>query len=163
MFLDSFKKNIINQLVAADDGRVLHTPMEPYFLAFTGQFSPGMPFTFYFEDRNKPVLFVYDPTPIDRRSSHASFLEHCEGIKANILPITSFMQKLADEGYVTVRPLDYNERPELPPDYANLWRKYKQFYSDVMNGLSFVCFSRFVPEQKLYDVWVKFNPKVLAG
>ncbi|AEF85111.1 hypothetical protein TREPR_0031 [Treponema primitia ZAS-2] len=163
MFLDLFKKNIINQIVAADDGRVLHSPVEPYFHAFTGEFSQGMPFTFYFEEKNKPIMFVYDSTPIDRRSSHALFLERCEEIKVNILPITNFIQKLTDDGYVTVRPLDFTDRPELPPDYANLWRKYKQFYSDVMNGLSFACFSRFVPEQKLYDVWIKFNPKVLAG
>ncbi|AEF86085.1 hypothetical protein TREPR_0025 [Treponema primitia ZAS-2] len=51
----------------------------------------------------------------------------------------------------------------MPSDYANLWRKYKQFYNDVMNGLSFACFWRFVPEQKLYDIWIKFNPKVQAG
>ncbi|WP_041610963.1 hypothetical protein [Treponema primitia] len=77
--------------------------------------------------------------------------------------ITNFIQKLTDDGYVTARPLDFNNRPELPSDYANLWRKYKQFYNDVMNGLSFACFWRFVPEQKLYDIWIKFNPKVQAG
>jgi hypothetical protein len=163
MVLDSFKRNIINQLVAADDGRVLHSPMEPYFRAFTGAFSADIPFTFYFEAKNRPVMFVYDPTPIAARSSHALFTGRCERIKANILPITGFIEELADDGYVTVRSLDFKDRPSLPPDYANHWRKYKHFYTDVMDGLAFVCFSEFVPTQKLYDVWVKFNPRVLVS
>jgi hypothetical protein len=32
-----------------------------------------------------------------------------------------------------------------------------------MNGLSFVCFTKLVPTQKLCDLWVKFNQKALAG
>jgi hypothetical protein len=163
MYLDTFKKNIINHLVAADDGGELHTPLEPYFRAFTGAFSPDMPFTFYFEARNKPLLFVYDATPIDARSSHALFVEHCEKIKAKILPITGFVQELANSGYLTETPLDFKDRPPLPPDYANYWRKYRHFYMDVINGLGYACFTRLVPTQKLYDVWVKINPGVLAG
>jgi hypothetical protein len=34
---------------------------------------------------------------------------------------------------------------------------------DVTNALSYVCFTKLAPTQKLYDLWVKFNPKVLAG
>lgn len=163
MYLDSFKRDIINHLVAADDGRELHTPLEPYFRAFTGVFSSGMPFTFYFEAKNKPLMFVYDPTPIDRRSSHALFLAQCDRIKANILPITNFIQELAGAGYLKVTPLDSRDRPPLPPDYANYWRKYKQFYNDIMSGLSFVCCSRLEPKQKLYDIWIKFNAGALVG
>jgi hypothetical protein len=163
MFLDSFKKSVINQLIAADDGRRLREPLEPYFRAFTGAFEPDMPFTFYFEAKNKPLMLVYDATPIPARSSHAAFIERCDKIKEKILPITDFVQELADAGYVKEIPLDFKDRPPLPPGYENYWRKYRHFYSDVMNGLSFVCFARLVPTQKLYDVWVKFNPKALAG
>ncbi|GHV80077.1 hypothetical protein AGMMS49944_18680 [Spirochaetia bacterium] len=73
MLLDSFKRDIINQLVVADDGRVLRNPLSPYFRAFTGAFSADTPFTFYFEVKNKPVMFVYDSTPITARSSRAVF------------------------------------------------------------------------------------------
>jgi hypothetical protein len=163
MLLDAFKRNIINQIVAADDGRELHDPVEPYFRAFTGAFSPDMPFTFYFEAKNRPLMFVYDATPIAARSSHALFIERCERIKANILPITTFIQELTDDGYIRARPLEFKDRPALPPDYANQWRTYRHFYTDVMDGLSFVCFSQLVPVQKLYDVWLKFNADVLAG
>jgi hypothetical protein len=163
VFLDSFKRSVINQLIAADDGRVLHDPLAPYFRAFTGAFEPDMPFTFYFEAKNKPLMLVYDATPIPARSSHAAFIERCDKIKKHILPITDFVQELANTGYLKEIPLDFKDRPPLPPDYENYWRKYRHFYSDVMNGLGFVCFARLVPTQKLYDVWVKFNPKALAG
>jgi hypothetical protein len=163
MFLDSFKKNIINQLIAAEDGREGHTALEPYFRAFSGAFSPDMPFTFYFEERNKPVMFVYDATPIDRRSSHASFIARCDRIKTGILPITDFVQELAGSGYIDVSPAELRDRPALPPNYATYWRKYRQFYNDVMTGLSFVCCSRIEPAQKLYDVWVRFNADRLVG
>jgi hypothetical protein len=161
--MDSLQKHVINQLVAMDDRRVLHNPVEPYFRAFTGEFSANMPFTFYFEATGRPVMFVYDATPVAARSSHYLFMERCEQIKANILPITTFVQELADTGYVTVRPLGIRDRPALPPDYANYWRKYKHFYADVIEGLSFVCFSQLKPAQKLYDVWVTFHAEVLVS
>jgi hypothetical protein len=163
MLLNGFKKNVINQLVAIEEGRALHNAVEPYFRAFTGDFSPNMPFTFYFEATGRPVMFVYDATPVAARSSHYLFMERCEQIKSLILPITTFIQELADTGYVTVQPSGIRDRPPLPPDYANQWRKYKHFYTDVMSGLSFVCCSHLEPTQKLYDLWVKFNAEVLAG
>jgi hypothetical protein len=163
MLLDTFKRTVINQLVAADDGRVLQDPLEPYFRAFTGAFDSNMPFTFYFEAKNKPLLFVYDATPIDARSSHTLFIERCEKIKAQILPVTDFAQELANSGYVTETPLDFRDRPPLPPNYENYWRKYRHFYMDTTNGLSYICFTKLAPTQKLYDMWIKFNPKALAG
>jgi hypothetical protein len=163
MLLDFFRKNIISHLVAADDNREIHDGLEHYFRAFTGAFGPDMPFTFYFEARNRPLMFVHDETPIPARSSHAAFIERCDKIKGRILPITGFLQELANRDYVQEIPLEFKNRPLLPPDYENYWRKYRHFYSDVMNGLSFVCFTRLVPTRKLYDLWAKFNPKALAG
>jgi hypothetical protein len=163
MFLDPFRKNIINNLIAAEEGRTLEGPMGAYFRAFTGAFEPDMPFTFYFEARDKPVLFVYDATPIDRRSSHAEFIARCDAIKSRILPITRHIQELAEAGYLSVLPQDYRDRPALPADYANHWRKYKQFYNDVMTGLSFVCCSRLKPARKLCELQSRFNPDILAG
>jgi hypothetical protein len=163
MFLDPFKKNVINHLAATGAGRPFADPMGTYFRAFTGAFEPDMPFTFYFEERDKPILFVYDATPIDRRSSHAAFIARCDDIKSRILPIVKCVQELVGAGCLETSPLDYRDRPALPLDYANHWRKYKQFYNDVMTGLSFVCCSRLEPTRKLYDLWAKFNPKALAG
>jgi hypothetical protein len=163
MFLDPFKKNVINHLIAAEEGRAFAGPMEAYFRAFTGAFEPDMPFTFYFEERDKPILFVYDATPIDRRSSHAAFIARCDDIKSRILSIVQCVRELAGSGCLDASPLDYRDRPALPLDYANHWRKYKQFYNDVMTGLSFVCCSRLEPTRKLYDLWGKFNAKTLAG
>ncbi|GHT95467.1 hypothetical protein FACS1894141_4120 [Spirochaetia bacterium] len=162
MPMDSLQKQVIDQLVAAEEGRALHNAVEPYFRAFTGAFSADMPFTVYFEAANRPVMFVYDPTPVAARSSHYLFMERCEQIKAHILPITAFVQELADTGYVTVRPLGIRDRPPLPPDCVNYWRKYKHFYTDVIEGLSFMCCSQLRPAQKLYDEWLRFNPRVFA-
>jgi hypothetical protein len=64
MFLNSFKKSIINQLIAIDERREVCDALTPYFRAFTGAFDPGMAFTFYFEAKNRPLLLVYDPTPV---------------------------------------------------------------------------------------------------
>jgi hypothetical protein len=161
--MDSLQKQVINQLAARDGISVGRNPVAPYFRAFSGAFLADMPFTFYFEAVHKPVMFVYDPTPVAARSSHYLFMEHSEQIKANILPITSFVQELADTGYVTVRPLGIKDRPPLPPDYANYWRKYKHFYSDIIEGLSFVCLAQLKPTQKLYDEWLRFNPRVLVS
>jgi hypothetical protein len=133
MYVDRLQKNIINQLVAVDDGRVMHNPLEPYFRAFTGAFCTDMPFTFYFEARNQPLLFVYDPTPIAARTGRAVFAEHCEKIKAQTLLITDYVQELADSGYLTVdAPWG---RPPLPPDYGNYWRKHKQFFPNLIGVL----------------------------
>jgi hypothetical protein len=163
MFLDAFKKNVINQIVAIDDGRALHSPLEPYFRAFTGGFSADMPFTFYFEATNSPVLLVRDPTPIAARSSHAVFVDRCEKIKADVMAIADFVQELVDGGYLAAQPLDFGDRPRLPPDYENTYRRYKHFYTDIMDSLFLVCFYRLKPQQKLYDVWLKFNPNALAS
>jgi hypothetical protein len=163
MLLDTFKRTVINQLIAADDGRVVQDPLEPYFRAFTGAFKPDMPFTFYFEAKNKPLMFVYDATPVAARSSHAAFVERCEKIKEKLLPISDFVQELANSGYAKEISLDFKDRPALPPDYENYWRKYRHFYMDIINGLSYLCFTKLVPTQKLYDVWIKLNPKALAG
>jgi hypothetical protein len=42
-------------------------------------------------------------------------------------------------------------------------RHYRHFNTDVMNGLDFVCFTKLIPERKLYDLWAMFSAKALAG
>jgi hypothetical protein len=163
MSIDSFKRNIINHLIAGAEGRTLQDTLTPYFRAFTGAFDPGMAFTFYFEAKNRPLLLVYDPTPVPVRSSRAAFIERCERIKERTLPIADCIRELADSGYVTEMPLSFKDRPPLPPDYENRWRKYHQFYNNEMDALDFVCFSRAVPERKLYDLYGTFSAKALAG
>jgi hypothetical protein len=48
-------------------------------------------------------------------------------------------------------------------NYKNRWRKYRYFYSDVMNGLDFVCFTKLALGQKLYDLLGAAGPRALAG
>ncbi|GHV07526.1 hypothetical protein FACS189485_17990 [Spirochaetia bacterium] len=163
MSTDSFKADIINQLMAMEDGRAAHNSLEHYFRAFTGAFRADMPFTFYFEAINRPVMFVYEPSSIAARSSRYLFMERCEQIKAKVLSISGVIRELADEGYISVQPLKYGDRPALPPDYISYWRKYQHFYHSEAEGLSFVCLSRFVVEQELYDVWAKLNPRVMVS
>jgi hypothetical protein len=163
MLLNSFKKDIINQLVAADEGRILNNPLESYFRAFTGAFDPRMPFTFYFEVKNKPALFVFDAKPNEDRSSRALFVEYCERISENTLRITNAIQELTDGGYLTVNPPDSKNRSPLPLNWDSCWRRFAHFTPCLIDGLSLVCFSRLTPQQKLYDVWGKFNSHVLAS
>jgi hypothetical protein len=163
MLLNAFKKDIINQLVAAEEGQVLNNPLGPYFRAFTGAFDPGMPFTFYFEVKNKPALLVFDAKPNEDRSSRAVFVEYCERICENTLRITNAVQELTDGGYLTVNPPDSNKRSPLPLNWDSCWRRYTHFAPYLIEGLSLVCFSRLTLQQKLYDVWGKFNPHVLAS
>jgi hypothetical protein len=163
MFLNSFKKSIINQLIAIDERREVHDALTPYFRAFTGAFDPGMAFTFYFEAKNRPLLLVYDPTPVSVRSSRAAFIKRYERIKEHVLPIAGFIRELADSGYVTEIPLSFKDRPLLPPDYENRWRKYHQFYNNEMDALDFACFTKAVPERKLYELLAASGPRALAG
>ncbi|GHV66172.1 hypothetical protein AGMMS49928_00210 [Spirochaetia bacterium] len=142
MLPNIFKKDIINQLAAAAEGRILNNPLAPYFRAFTGAFDPRMPFTVYFEVKNKPVLFVFDAKPNEERSRRAIFVEHCERICENMLRITNVIQELTDSGYLRVDSRDSAGRPSLPPNCENYWRKYKQLYPSLIEGLAFVCFSR---------------------
>jgi hypothetical protein len=163
MLLTAFKKDIINQLVAADEGRVLNNPLAPYFRAFTGVFDPRMPFTFYFEAKYKPVLFVFDAKPNEDRSSRAVFVEYCERISKNTLRITNVIQELTDGAYLTVNPPESNTRPPLPQNWDKCWRKYTHFSPMLIDGVAFVCFSRLTPTEKLNDVWQKFNVHILAS
>ncbi|GHU72153.1 hypothetical protein FACS189450_09430 [Spirochaetia bacterium] len=163
MSTDSFKADIINQLMAMEEGGAVHNPLEPYFCAFTGAFRSDMPFTFYFEAINRPVMFVYEPASIAARSSRYLFMERCEQIKAKVLSISGVIRELADEGYISVQPLKYEARPALPGDYIRYWRKYQHFYQSEAEGLSFVCLSRFGAEQKLYNVRGKFHADRLVG
>jgi hypothetical protein len=44
-------------------------------------------------------------------------------------------------------------RPLRPVGYDGVWRKYGDFYNDIMTSLSFVCLSEFTPREKLYELW----------
>jgi hypothetical protein len=92
------------------------------------------------------------------RSSRAAFIERCERIKKRTLSIADFIRKLTDSGYVTEIPLNFKDRPPLPPDYENHWRRYHQFYSNEMDGLDFVCFTKLIPARKLYDLLAAPGP-----
>jgi hypothetical protein len=163
MFIDSFKRSIINHLIAGAEGRTVQDTLTPYFRAFTGAFDHGMVFTFYFEAKNRPLLLVYDPTPVPVRSSRAAFIGHCERIKERTLLIADFIRELADSGYVTEIPLNFRDRPPLPPGYENRWRKYRQFYNNEMDALDFVCFTKVVPKRKLCELLAASGPRALAG
>ncbi|GHU02694.1 hypothetical protein FACS1894147_05140 [Spirochaetia bacterium] len=157
MLLNAFKRDIINQLAAIDEGRILNNPLAPYFRAFSGAFDPRMPFTVYFEVKNKPVLFVFDAKPNEARSSRAAFVEHGEQICENMLRITNSIQELTDGAYLSVDFPESNTRPPLPQNWDCCWRKYTHLSPYLIEGLAFVCFSRLTPAQKLNDAHRKIN------
>jgi hypothetical protein len=149
----STQKEIIHHLIAAHEKRPWGGKIARYFRAFTGAFHTDMPFTFYFLSANHPIMYVYDPRPAEQRSSRAVFREECERKKPMILEITRFFEYLAEHEYVSMEYRDIQGRPERPLGYDAVWRKYSDFYNDIMTGLSFVCLSDFTPTEKLYALW----------
>jgi hypothetical protein len=81
------------------------------------------------------------------------FREACERKKPRILEITRFFEYLADNGYVQMEYRGIQGRPARPLGYDAVWRKYSDFYNDIMTGLSLVCLSDFTPTEKLYALW----------
>jgi hypothetical protein len=153
MELNAAKKEIVNHLIAAHEGKPWGSGLSKYFRAFSGAFSPDMAFTFYFITETRPVMYVYDPRPADKRSSRPAFHEECARKKPKILEISGFFEELADNGYLHIEYKGLRGRPPLPDRYDRVWRKYGDFYNDLMLGLSYVCLSDFTPAQKLYDLW----------
>jgi hypothetical protein len=81
------------------------------------------------------------------------FHGECNQKKSKILEITGFFEYLTEHNYIRRIYRGLRGRPELPEGYANVWRKYSDFYNDVMSGLSFVCLADFTPKLKLYKLW----------
>jgi hypothetical protein len=152
MELSPTHKEIINHLIAAHEKRLWGSTIAPYFQAFTGAFSPTMPFTFYFLSVTHPILYVYDPRPAEQRSSRKVFREECERKKPKILEITGFFEYLVEHAYIQMEYRGIQRRPPRPVGYDAVWRKYSDFYNDIMTGLSFVCLSDFKPNPKLYEL-----------
>ncbi|MDR2798862.1 MAG: hypothetical protein LBB80_11020, partial [Treponema sp.] len=94
----------------------------------------------------------YDPRPAEQRSSREIFRGECERKKLKILEITRFFEYLADNEYVQMEYRGIQGRPLRPLGYDGVWRKYSDFYNDIMTGLSFVCLSDFTPTEKLYEL-----------
>ena len=153
MELNNTKKEIINHLIAARERRPWGSKLYKYFRAFTGTFSPDMPFTFYFVTETRPVIYVYDPRPADKRSSRAVFHAECDQKKPKLLEITAFFEYLVNNDYLYMEYKGLKGRPPLPDHYDQVWRKHSDFYNDIMLGLSYICLSDFNPTQKLYDIW----------
>ncbi|MHB9291169.1 hypothetical protein Holit_00241 [Hollandina sp. SP2] len=149
--LTATQKEIIHHLIAAHERRPWGSKIAKYFRAFTGAFSPDRPFTFYFLSANHPIMYVYDPRPAEQRSSREVFRTECERKKPKILEITRFFEYLVDNEYVQMEYRGIEGRPQRPVGYDAVWRKYSDFYNDIMTGLSFVCLSNFTPTEKLLN------------
>jgi hypothetical protein len=152
--LTKTEKEVVNYLIAKNEG--IQPPLlriYKYLQAFTGSFSPDMPFTFYFFDERKPIMYVRDMTKPHERSSHTAFFNECAKRKPKIEEITGFYEYLVDNGYVKRFYKGLAGRPELPKQYHLMWRRYNDFYSGIMIGLTSVCLSEFVPKLKLYELW----------
>ena len=152
MNLTNTQKEIINHLTTLHEGSAYTNKLSPYFRAFSGNFSPDMPFTIYFTSETRPVMYVYDPLPGNLRSSRAVFHAQCEQKKAEILGISNFVEYLVNNNYLEMKYKGLQGRAALPENYDRVWRKYSDFYNDIMLGLSYICLSDFIPTQKLYDL-----------
>ena len=157
------QKEIINHLVALHEGKIVESKLSKYFRAFTGEFSPDMPFTFYFVSETRPIMYVYEPLPGNKRSSRDVFHAECNSKKSKLLEISGFVEYLVNNDYFEMQYKGLQGRPPLPDNYDKEWRKYSDFYNDVMLGLSYICLSNFIHTQKLFNIHqdVLKNNKVL--
>ena len=153
MEFTGIKKEIINYIIAENEGRRFTPKIADYLQSFSGDFSHSMPFTFYFLSSTRPVMYVYDPDRAENRSRRSVFHAECHKKKEKILEITSFYEYLTEDNYVHRWYKGLQGRSSLPPDYDLVWRKYSDFYSDHISGLSFVCLADFTPKMKLYKLW----------
>lgn len=81
------------------------------------------------------------------------FHAECDQKKTKILEITGFFKELTEAGYVRRYYRGLRGRQELPDRYDMVWRKYSDFYSNMMADLAFVCLADFTPKLKLYKLW----------
>ncbi|MDR2633756.1 MAG: hypothetical protein LBC51_09085 [Treponema sp.] len=156
--LSRTQKEVINYLIAENEGTHSFGKVGIYMRAFSGTFCAEMPFTFYFLSETRPIMYVYDPMPSDKRSSREVFQHACNQKKRKILEITDFFEALSENGYVRRIYRGLRGRSELPEHYDRVWRKYSDFYSNIMAGLAFVCLADFTPKRKLYTLWKTLKP-----
>ena len=166
MTLTKTQKEIINHLIAKNQGKVWRSKLTKYFKAFTGEFYTDMSFTFYFISETRPVMYVYDPLPVEKWSPRTEFNKECEQKKSKILEIAGFFEYLSSNNYLDMNYKGLQGRPQLPPGYDQTWRKYSDFYNDIMLGLSFICLTDFTPTEKLYDFWeehIAYRPQNISS
>lgn len=158
------QQEIITAIIAENEGLRSFGNITAYLQAFHGDFSPALPFTFYFLSEIRPIMYVYDPRSSEDRSTREVFHRECRQKKSKILEITGFFEYLTEHNYIRRIYRGLRGRPELPEGYAQVWRKYSDFYNDVMSGLSFVCLADFTPKLNLYKRWktITQTPPILA-
>ncbi|MDR2393504.1 MAG: hypothetical protein LBD93_05050 [Treponema sp.] len=101
------------------------------------------------------------PLPSEKRSTRKMFHEQCRLKKPKILEITVFLSILRNINISAIyRGL--RGRLEMPEGYVKVWRKYSDFYNDLMSGLSLVCLAEFTPKLKLYKPWEHINKPAAA-
>ncbi|MDR3115806.1 MAG: hypothetical protein LBU25_09840 [Treponema sp.] len=161
--LSRTQKEIINYLIAENEGTHSFGKAGIYMRAFRGIFRAEMPFTFYFLSETRPIMYVYDPRPADKRSSREVFHHECNHKKQKILEITGFFEDLTEAGYVRRIYRGLQGRMELPEHYDRVWRKYSDFYSNIMAGLAFVGLADFTPKLKLYKLWRTLKPALVQA
>jgi hypothetical protein len=153
MELTSMKKDIINHIIAEHEGRRWGSKTAKYLRALSGEFSQDMSFTIYFVNEVRPIMYVNDARGGKDRSSREVFQRECEVRKEKLRRIIACYEELERGGYVEMEYRGLVGRPRLPEQYYEGWRKYSNFYQDMMEGLRYVCLSKFEPSNKLYEVW----------
>jgi hypothetical protein len=87
------------------------------------------------------------------RSAHGVFFNECAKRRPKIEEITGFYEYLVDNGYVRRCYKGLAGRQKLLERYHVMWRRYHDFYSTIMTGLTLVCLSDFMPKMKRYELW----------
>jgi hypothetical protein len=137
MTLNRTQKEIINYLIAENEETHSFGKIGNYMQAFSGNFLPAMPFTFYFLSETRPIMYVYDPNPSDKRSSRSVFHAACAQKKPKLLEITRFFEYLTENGYTRRIYHDLKGRQAVPDQYDRVWCKYSDFYNRVVRKLRF--------------------------
>jgi hypothetical protein len=147
-------KEIIAYIIAKNENeRLPFLRIYPYLRAFSGDFVPDMPFTFYFAAEERPMLFNRETKRPAEQSNRAVFALDMAKRKPELLEITQFYGYLSGNGYVRRVYKGIENRQALPKGYERYWRRYQDFDKELAQGLAFVCLADFFPKIKLYDLW----------
>jgi hypothetical protein len=147
------KKHVIDYIIAENEG--LNPPdnsVTNYMRAFEGGFFPDKPFTCYMPTMNKVLLYVAEEQAGFGTGKRSDFTKQCDALKPVLIGTARCIEELERKGYIRVliRP---RETEPLPPDLAEHWRRYENFYMSEIEPLIFACTTILIPRLKLYKYW----------
>ncbi|MDR3172510.1 MAG: hypothetical protein LBU17_12980 [Treponema sp.] len=149
--LTSLENDIITYLIAENKETGEQFEIAPYICAFSGAYSKHASFFLGQPENGRIVLFIQKEQFTNVNLT--KFTQHGKEVKQRLYNIADFIIYLVERDYVRSIHKSEQERIACSLDAPDRWRRYNDFYSGIMTGLTSVCLSDFVPKLKLYELW----------